>query len=226
MACGSVTVIPIKPFTDTKTKKARQRCFSAGGNQARRAQQPSFWAIGRDPRGNPFGLVPHGLIGLGPPMHKVQTDTTSQHAIFLFSDETVTRVLKSYAVYLQETFTEQELTNGLFTAVGAVHRGDAEVRPRFVRHYWDQYDHELTASEPKPSTFFQYVAAGRKATAELSEAHQAVEKIAEGILRLVRIGARSARPSVRPASTDRSSQSLTEMLSCEAGICARCCTYR
>jgi len=147
---------------------------------------------------NPFGLVPHGLIGLGPPTHKVQTDTASQHAIFLFSDETVTRVLESYAVYLQETFTEQELANGLFTAVGAVHRGDAEDHaPRFVRHYWDQYDHELTASEPKPSTFFQYVAAGRKATAELGEAHQAVEKIAEGILRLVRTGARSARLSVR-----------------------------
>ncbi len=169
---------------------------------------------------NPLGLVPHGLQGRGPSAAKIAADTTGKHSIFLFSDQTVTLVLQAYASYLGETFTEQELLDGTFTAVGAVHRpGVDDNVPRFVRHYWPEYDHELTASEPKPTTFFQYVTAGRKTTFETGEAHQAVDKIAEGILRLARL----ANPAARIASRRRKHAQILEALSEHAELRAQYC---
>ncbi|MBX9590852.1 MAG: UvrD-helicase domain-containing protein [Hyphomonadaceae bacterium] len=158
---------------------------------------------------NPLGLVPHGLQGRGPSSAKIASDTSNKHAIFLFTDQTVTRVLEAYAAHLSETFTEQELRDGVFTAVGAVHRPGAEDNvPRFVRHYWPEYDHELTSSEPKPATFFQYVTAGRKTTFESGEAHQAVEKIAEGTIRLARL----VNPAARLAARRRRHSQILEAL--------------
>jgi hypothetical protein len=40
-----------------------------------------------------------------------------------------------------------------------------------VAHYWSEYDHEVTASEPRPKTFLQYVAAGRALARTSGEAH-------------------------------------------------------
>jgi DNA helicase-2/ATP-dependent DNA helicase PcrA len=106
--------------------------------------------------------------------------------------------LEAYAVHLSETFTEEELRDGTFTTIGAVHRpGTDDNVPSFVRHCWPEYDHELTSAEPKPATFFQYVTAGRKTTFETGEAYQAVEKIAEGIIRLARLANAAARLAAR-----------------------------
>jgi hypothetical protein len=136
----------------------------------------------------PLGLVPHNLIGCGPPAAPIVSDTSGKHAVFLFSDKTLGLVVGAYADYLQEIFSPQEIQDGIFTVVGAVHRpgGDNNL-PRFVGHYWAPYDHELTTSEPKPKTFFQYIMAGRKLAHVSGEAHHVVEKLAEGVLRLVRI---------------------------------------
>lgn len=147
---------------------------------------------------NPLGLVPHGLVGLGPSTATVTSDTAGQNTLFLFSDQTITRVLEAYGARLIESFTEEELRGGTFTAVGAVHRPGVEDNiPRFIRHYWPEYDHELTASEPKPTTFYQYATAGRKTTFESGEAHQAVEKIAEGVIRLARLANPASKLATR-----------------------------
>lgn len=136
---------------------------------------------------DPLGLVPAGLRGEGPSTTRIKTDATSKHAIFLFTEETVTRVLDAYGAYLCEVFSPRELGDGLFTAVGAVHRpGEDDKVPRFVGHYWPDYDHELTVSEPKPASFVQHVTAGRKTTFASGEVHAAIEKIAEGLIRLAR----------------------------------------
>ncbi len=138
---------------------------------------------------NPLALEPQCLVGCGPCHEIVALDTRGKHTIFLFDDETVRHVIGAYAQYLLELFSERELRAGIFTAIGGVHRRyekDDEL-PRFVGHYWPDYDYELTAAEPKPSTFLQYVMAGRKLAHEAGETHHIVEMIAEGILRLVRI---------------------------------------
>lgn len=147
---------------------------------------------------DPLALVPPGLVGQGPSTARVTSNAQGQNAIFLFSDDTVQRVLPTYASHLATVFTATELRNGTFTAVGGVHKpnGDDQL-PRHVGHYWPAYDYQISSSEPKPSTFYQYVTAGRKGTAETGEAHFAVEKIAEGIIRLARRASAAARLPAR-----------------------------
>lgn len=137
---------------------------------------------------NPLGLVPHGLVGLGPRTDVVSTDVGSKHAIFLFDDVTIQHVLPCYATYLVDLFSPHELLKGTFTAVGAIHRSEKDDKiPRYVPHYWPDYDPDLASVEPRPRTFLQYLAAGRKLTRASGEAHHVVDKIADGILRLAGI---------------------------------------
>lgn len=136
----------------------------------------------------PLGLVPQSLVGCGPQTTAIATDTSGKHAIFLFADETIQRVVPSYADYLCEVFSEPVLRVGDFTVVAGVHRrGENDKIPRFLGQYWPAYDPELTASEPTPATFAQYVMAGRKRSEQSGESYHLVEKVAEGILRLVRL---------------------------------------
>lgn len=139
-----------------------------------------------------LGIIPFpcGLKGHGP--KKKILDSGAQegrHTIFLFDDESIGGVLNVYGELLIDTFSEEELHEGsgkgMFVAVGQVHRdkGD-DHKPRHVGHYWPDYDPELTNREPKPQTFVQYVFAGQGKTDTNGESYFAVEKIAEGILRL------------------------------------------
>lgn len=167
---------------------------------------------------DPLALVPPGLVGQGPSDTRITSNTLGKNAIFLFADDTIQRVLPSYAAYISEVFTEPERHQGMFTALGGVHRptGDDQL-PRHVGHYWPAYDYQLSASEPKPSTFYQYVTAGRKGTGETGEAYFAVEKIAEGIIRL----ARRANAAARLPSRRRQHAQLLEQLNDNPGLRTR-----
>lgn len=158
---------------------------------------------------NPLALEPQNVVGCGPCRETIACDTAGKHTIFLFDDQTVGNVIPTYASYLLELFSDEELRIGTFTAVGAVHRpGVDDKLPRFVGHYWPDYDHELTAPEPKPRTFYQYVQAGRKLAHESGEAHYIVEKIAEVILRLVSL----SNPLADLANRRRKHRHILELL--------------
>lgn len=158
---------------------------------------------------NPLALEPQNLIGCGPPPGLIKSDTSSKHAIFLFGDKTVQRVIGTYASYLEEVFSQPELRDGIFTTVGGVHRpGEDDNLPRFVGQYWPQYDHELTATEPNPSTFLQYVMAGRKLAHSSGEAHYVVENVADGLLRLVRL----SNPTADLGNRKRKHRHVLELL--------------
>lgn len=139
----------------------------------------------------PFGVAAHegGLKGNGPKL--ICLDSTASegiHTIFLFDESTVEAVLPAYAELLIETFSEKELNDGEFVAVGQVHnppkQARTETNPHFVGQYWPQYDPGFTKADPIPKTFVQYIRAGQaKATAE-GETQPAVERIAQGILHL------------------------------------------
>ena len=135
---------------------------------------------------NPLGVTPQALVGLGTSQrNEISAVTDNRHAVFLFDDQTIGHVMPSYAAYLLELFSERELRDGTFTAVGATHRpGEDDNVPRYVAHYWSEYDHKMTALEPRPETFLQYVAAGRALARSSGEAHHVVEKVADGVLRL------------------------------------------
>lgn len=159
---------------------------------------------------NPLALEPQNLVGCGPPVGNVASDTKRQHAIFLFSDLTAKYVMAAYASYLQELFTEHELCVGVFTAIGGVHRpGKNDNLPRSVGHYWSEYDHELTGAEPMPTkTFFQYLMAGRKLAYPSAEVYHVVEKFAAGIVQLARL----ANPAADLGKRRRTHRQILELL--------------
>ena len=136
----------------------------------------------------PLAVEPQDLQGLRRP------GVDRGHGIFLFGDDTIGYVLKCYAEYLMDKFSEAELRTGLFTAIGAVHRPSGDVKlPRSVNHYWAEYDHSIGSSDPRPSCFAQYVAAGRRLANVSGEAHALVEKVAEGVLRLIQLSGAEAK---------------------------------
>ena len=145
---------------------------------------------------NPFGLapVPGGLKGQGPANRGSVSKAIAsgaqeaQHTIFLIDPADATKILDAYGELLLETFSNQELRDGSFWAVAQVHRpkedGKEHKAPHYIGHYWPDYDSELSKQDPKPDSFVQYVLSGMAKAKISGEASPAVEKIAEGILRL------------------------------------------
>ena len=156
---------------------------------------------------DPLAVVPQSLQGL---RHRSKN---KKHAIFLFDDETIVHVLESYASYLTEVFSESELRAGIFTAIGAVHRpnGNGNV-PRSVDHYWASYDHEISSAEPRPNSFVQYIAAGKRLAQQSGETQALVEKLADGILRLIKL----SNPGLKLGQRKKSHRYVLELLEEEA----------
>jgi hypothetical protein len=139
---------------------------------------------------DPLGLEPYGLQGLGPKKPLATGSPAGQHTIFLFDENSATKVLDAYGELLLDTFSDLELHEEWFaaTAVGQRHRPPDEDKdhkfPHHIGHYWSDYDPELTKHDPTPQTFMQYVFAGQGKSELQHETHTMVEKIAEGFLRL------------------------------------------
>lgn len=159
---------------------------------------------------DPLAIEPQGLIGHGPSSRAIASDTAGKHTIFIFSNESVDQVISSYADYLQEVFSEQELRDGIFTAVGAVHRPRGENNsPRCVGRYWSDYKHQLTGMEPKPESFLQYLSLGRLLSQSSGETFHALEKLAAGLLYLARL----SNPVANFGSRKRLHRYILELLS-------------
>ena len=155
---------------------------------------------------DPLGIIRYRLVGQGPKKSLASGQPEAPHTIFLFDSDRSEAVLDAYGALLIDTFSEQELLQGSFVAVGQVHRpresDTGDKRPRHVGHYWPEYDAELTGIDPKPTCFVQYIVAGQGHAMKEGETRPAVEKIASGILRLAgmarggatyRLGTRSHR---------------------------------
>ena len=137
---------------------------------------------------DPLALEPQDLQGKRQDGIEGESDTTGKHAIFLFDDERISNVLENFAAYLAEVFSANELRDGKFTAVGAVHRPVANDKlPRHIGHYWSEYDYDIGRADPQPQTFVLYVSAGCRLSQDSGETHAVVDKIAEAVIRLVRI---------------------------------------
>jgi len=142
---------------------------------------------------DPLGLSPYTMLGQGPRLKMLASGQSEcSHTIFAFEDKDILKVLDMYGNLLFDTFSDNELQNGCFTAVGMVHRNqdDDEVSkycPHRVGDYWNGYNPKLTGIDPTPQTFIQYVHVGLAAAREVGEVHLAVEKAAQGILRMAAI---------------------------------------
>ena len=148
---------------------------------------------------NPLGVVPQGLAGLRPTTKDTGDDMRGLHAVFLFDPENVAHVLGSYAEYLVEVFTPEQLRNGSFTAVGAVHRrAEDDKVPRSVSHYWKDYDPEFGQMSKQPTRFLEHVMRGEKVANKTGQVGPFVESVALGVLRTARrLDETVRRPPVR-----------------------------
>lgn len=175
-------------FDSVGTKEARTDKFP---DDAVKKDLPNSHRFGQKiaDLADPLGITPYGIVGQGPKRSLESDRPDGQHTIFVFDDSRAVQVLEAYGELLLETFSERELRDGTFTAVGQVHRrpsDDGKAKfPHHVGHYWPAYDPDLTRRDPTLRAFVQYVFAGQSKAKATGEAYQAVEKIAEGILRLV-----------------------------------------
>ncbi len=139
---------------------------------------------------DPLGILPYdsGFAGHGPCKHREAKISECPHTIFLFDVSRATDVLDSYGQLLVDTFPEEVLREGTFAAVGQVHNPPEEEeehkKPHHVRDYWRQYDPEVARRSATPHSLVQYISCGIAAAEEEGEVSPAVERIAEGILRL------------------------------------------
>jgi hypothetical protein len=149
---------------------------------------------------DPLGLIPHGLQGRGPKQALASGAPSGRHTVFVFSPDTAHSVLDAYGALLSNTFSASELASGVFTAVGQVHTppggADPSKVPQCIRDYWPAYDPELARSDPQPSTFLGYLAAGLTSSRASGEAHSAVELIAQGVVRLCTFAENPSLPRV------------------------------
>lgn len=152
---------------------------------------------------DPLAVEPQSLQGLR------QRGADGIHAILLFDDDTIGHVIERYSEYLTNVFSESELRNGSFAAIGAVHRpGDNDNAPRSVGHYWAAYDYEISSAEPQPKSFVQYVAAGNRLAQPSGEANALVEKVADGFLRLIKL----SNPDLKLRERKRRHRYVLELL--------------
>lgn len=135
-----------------------------------------------------------GFAGHGPCRFRETMIAECPHTIFLFNAEKATAVLDAYGQLLLDTFPEAVLREGRFAAVSQVHNPpEAEAKhkkPHHVGDYWPRYNPVATQASATPHTLVQYISCGIAAAEEEGGTSPAVERIAEGILRLAGIANR------------------------------------
>lgn len=135
----------------------------------------------------PLGVTPQRLVGRGPLQEKI-TAKDKCGVLFFFDDQTILDVLPTYAKYLLETFSTEELAAGLYTAVAGVHESDkVDNPPRFLGHYAPTYDPSISRRDSSPETFIQYVLSGRREITGRAEVYSIVTKTGAAILRLAQL---------------------------------------
>lgn len=150
---------------------------------------------------NSFGIQPYesGFEGHGPCTFRECIGKECPHTVFLFRQDHATAVLDAYAQLLVDTFPEPVLRAGRFTAVSQVHNSPEDEldhkKPYCVGDYWLQYDATTPHASATPRTLAQYVLCGVSAAEDAGGTSPAVEKIAEGLLRLA--GMATQEPSFR-----------------------------
>lgn len=174
-------------FDHIGIKESSVDCFP---NEAFKKDIPNSYRFGQTIANlaDSLGVDPYddGLKGQGPWGKPLASGSSEgKHTIFLCTEDNISQVMEAYGALILDTFSEGELKEGTFKAVGQIHKDNGkDQKPRHVGDYWSEYDPELARPDPKPGTFLGYVFIGLGRAKVTGEAYHAVEKIAEGILRL------------------------------------------
>lgn len=157
------------------------------------------------------------LCGEGPGRSYCCANPASmQHTVFLFEQTNCQQVLQAFGGLLLNTFSDADLRNGYFRAVGYVGKpdGSQDQFPRSLHDYWPNYESNTTRLEPRPPTFAEYLHFAQRQRYLRGRTAEAVETVARGIIQMLRL----ADPkSIRRHG--RSHRYLQEVLSaCENGV--------
>ncbi|NJS13584.1 MAG: UvrD-helicase domain-containing protein [Sphingopyxis sp.] len=164
---------------------------------------------------NGLALSPPGLIGL---REHPEVEQSRQAAILLFGTDQSTAVLPAFAHLLTTRFSPAERADGVFAAVGAIHRDtNRPDTPNCVAHYWDGYDHELARIEGQPATLIGYLRRGVGDAAGTGDVRPITEKAADGVFKLATI----LNPSIRHPNLANRFRQLCRLLEHDAATLRR-----
>lgn len=136
---------------------------------------------------DPLGLSPQGLVGCGPGSED-RDGGLNRCAVLLFDESDIEWVIANYGQLLISTFSSDEIVNGVFTAVGAVHRdtGNDHI-PRSVTHYWTKYRHESGKGVPRLRVASRYVCDCLQIAHSSRHSRSAVSAVAEVVVKLAEL---------------------------------------
>lgn len=166
------------------------------------------------------------LVGEGPQMAYPGSNLNHSHTLFLFSEETLSSVLKAYGDLLLDCFPPRVLKEGRFCAICQVHNeGENEKPERFpyrIGHYWPDYDAGLLAQSSAAQTFQQHIERGLAQARAIGQTAPIANAIARGIYQLastvnstLRSGSRThiyRAVRERVAATSPSSEKLDQVI--------------
>jgi DNA helicase-2/ATP-dependent DNA helicase PcrA len=164
----------------------------------------------------PLGVVPQELVGAGPSRSQIDLEPKGA-AIFLFDDDSVSKVLAKFGHHLTQEFTEAQLQAGIFTAVAGVHNTEKDTPiPRSIAHYQPSYDPACTRRDAIPGTFAQFLARARLQMGEGHDLHPLVTATAEAVLQLASLINDSMMISTRRSPHRRIREALTDAAASQA----------
>lgn len=152
------------------------------------------------------------VCGNGPRTLDGAPDPASiSHTIFLFSTETIHRVLPAFGKLLLETFPDEVLRGDGFLArvIGRVcvsPQGENKI-PRHLGDYWGGYEAHVAKFEPRLDELVVYVRLAQHVRKSAGECNESFRLIMRGISELIRV----ARPEAIPRRV-RTSRWIVEEL--------------
>lgn len=157
---------------------------------------------------NPLAVRPQGLIGKGPSTNK-GVEESIQNVLFIFDDASIKNVLPEYAIHITKTFSKEILRTGLFTAISGVHKADKDDNlPRFMGHYYDDYNPIQGNSPVAPKSLAQYFEIAKLKISLSNTTLPVVNSLASAIFQIVE----NCNVSVLPSGRKSSHKALVELI--------------
>lgn len=139
---------------------------------------------------NNLGTASPHLEGTGPSILTICNNKELNHTIFLFSEDSVGKVLPAFGHLLISSFTDAELAAGVFKAIGYIHNPKQDNGkkhfPHDVKDYWNEYMPSITQRDANPRFFVGYIIRAQSMLSFNVSISPAIERLCEGIMRLAR----------------------------------------
>jgi len=156
------------------------------------------------------------LCGNGPrPLDGAPNPASINHTIFLFTTETIHRVLPAFGELLLETFPDRVLHSDGFLAraigrVGVSQQEEDKI-PRHLGDYWTGYQARMSKLEPRMDELIAYVRLAQSLRKSTGECNESFRLIMRGISELIRV----VKPQAIPRRV-RTSRWIMEELKSDA----------